>query len=137
MSMFRGMWAGLLAAALPLACAAPEAPDPAREAARLAGIEVLGVQLLGDGALARLRYRVIDVERARGAMRGEARLLPEGAAGAVGVTAGGRLGPLRQRPSAGGREQFILFTNARGVLKRGERAVFEVGELRVPGIPIT
>jgi hypothetical protein len=53
------------------------------------------------------------------------------------VTSGGRLGPLRQRPSASGREQFMLFTNSGQVLKRGGRAVLEIGALRVAGIPIT
>jgi hypothetical protein len=119
------------------ACATREAPDPAREAARAAGVEILGVQLLADGALARLRYRVIEPEKARAALRGEPRLLAEDGTGALAVTSGGRLGPLRQRPSASGREQFMLFTNSGQVLKRGGRAVLEIGALRVAGIPIT
>lgn len=112
-----------------LSCA-PAAEHPA-------GIEVLGIQLLADGGVARLNYRVVDYEVARRALRAEVRLYREGADRALAVLSTGRLGPLRQRPVKDGRPQFMIFVNGEGGLRKGDRAVMTVGETRIVGIQVS
>ena len=133
---FLGLAAWWLVLTLVAACAPVEPPRPAPPGAEQ-GIEVLGVQLLGRGELACLNFRVSDYERARRAFGDAIAVLREGGDRALPVTTVGRLGPMRQRPSASGKKQFVMFTNAGGVLKRGDRAVLVIGGTRIPGIPVT
>lgn len=123
----------VLAIGLALLCLGcrPAAPEP------VAGIEVLGVQLLADGDVARLNYRVVDYEVARKALRKEVRLFREGEDRALGVLSAGRLGPMRQRPAKGGRTQFMIFVNGGRSLRKGDRAVLTVGEVRIAGIRVS
>jgi hypothetical protein len=113
----------ILAAALALpllgSCGSRAPSDPLQAQAWEHGIEILGVQLMADGDFARLNYKVVDYEKAKRALRGEVRLLPEGSERPLPVTSTGRLGPLRQRPSATGRQQFMLFTNQGRRSRRG------------------
>ena len=124
---------------LPIATACGPRPpsDPLQAQAWEHGIEILGVQLMADGDFARLNYRVIDHPKAKRSLSGEFRLLPETGDRALPVTSVGRLGPLRQRPSASGRPQFMLFTNG-GALKKGDTAVLLIGAKgRISGIPVS
>jgi hypothetical protein len=121
---------GMLALA---ACGGPP-PAPGAEA----GIEVLGIALRGGGEFALLNYRVLDYDKAKRTLQQDLRLVGTGAEGApLPVTSVGRLGPMRQRPSASGRTQFILFTNAGRVMRKGSVASLLVGDLRIDGIPVT
>ena len=116
----------------------PRVPsDPLQAKAWEHGIEILGVQLLGDGNFARLNYRVIDYEKAKRSLQGEVRLSPEGSEVALPVASTSRLGPLRQRPSRGGHPQFMLFTNYAHTLRRGGRALLKIGDSRLDGIPVS
>ena len=72
------------------------------------GIQVLGVELLADGDIARLNYRVVDIRTARTALDHEVRLSPSHGHRTLDIMQAGRLGPLRQRPSATGKKQFML-----------------------------
>lgn len=132
---------GTLAAALVLAlapgCGARVPADPLQAQAREHGIEILGVQLTGGGDFARLNYRVVDYEKAKRALKGEVRLSAEGAERPLPVASTGRLGPLRQRPSSNGRQQFMLFTDFGHSLKKGGRAQLEIGNSRLAGIPVS
>jgi hypothetical protein len=122
------------AVALAAACAAPAGgpQHPGHEQ----GLEILGIQLLAGGDLARLDYKVRDVEKARTALAGDVQLLTaEGRS--LTVMSVGRLGPMRQRPSATGKLQFILFTNPGRTLRRGETAILALGEGRISGIPVS
>jgi hypothetical protein len=101
------------------------------------GIEISGVRLLSSGDLAQLDYRVVDYEKAKSLLKGEMRLLPEGGEHSIQVTSIGRLGPMRQRPSATGRRQFMLFTNSGRLLKKGDTAVLVLDVGRIPGIPVS
>ena len=124
--------AGLLLAVC-AGCSAPAAPPaPGQEQ----GLEIVGIQLLAGGDLARLDYRVLDIERARAALSGEVRLESESGA-TLSVMSVGRLGPMRQRPSATGKLQFILFTNPGRRLHRGESATVALGDTRVSGVPVS
>ena len=138
MRTFRGI--GLFAAALALplliACGSRAPSDPLQAQAWEYGIEILGVQLTGDGDFARLNYRVVDYEKAKRSFRGDVRLVPEGADRPLPVASAGRLGPLRQRPNSSGRPQFMLFTNFARALKKGDRAVLTIGTRRIDGIPV-
>jgi hypothetical protein len=100
------------------------------------GVEILGVQLAAGGDLARLNYRVTDYEKARKALMGEVRLLAEGGE-TLPVVSVGRLGPMKQRPSATGRPQFILFTNPGRALRKGGTAVVALQEGRIAGVPVS
>lgn len=101
------------------------------------GIEVLGIELMAGGDLARLNYRVIDYERAKRAMEGVARIDPGAAGPPLELMSAGRLGAIRQRPSSTGKKQFMLFTNSGRVLRRGDSAVLMIGPSRIPGIPVS
>lgn len=129
----------LAAALLVLAWACgPRVPsDPLQAKAWEHGIEILGVQLMGDGDFARLNYRVVDFAKARQALRGEVRLSAEGSDKSLPVASTGRLGALRQRPSATGRQQFMLFTNYARALHKGGRALLRIGNSRIDGIPVS
>jgi hypothetical protein len=121
----------------PCACGGRTPSDPLQAKAAESGIEILGVQLMADGAFARLNYRVVDYEKAKRALKGNVGLLPEGTDRPLPVASTGRLGPLRQRPNASGRPQFMLFTNHSGALRKGDRAVLQMGTTRIDGIPVS
>lgn len=101
------------------------------------GIEVLGVQLMAGGDIARLNYRVVDYDTAKRTLQGEVRLFREGTDRPLGVLSTGRLGPLRQRPTRDGRPQFIIFTNDGRQLRKGDRAVVTFGQARIVGIQVS
>jgi len=101
------------------------------------GIEVLGVQLMAGGDIARLNYRVVDYAAAKRALQAEVRLFKEGGDRPLGVLSTGRLGPLRQRPTKDGRPQFMIFMNDGRSLRKGDRAVLTVGKLRIAGIQVS
>lgn len=122
---------------LAAACGPRIPSDPMQARAWESGIEILGVQLMGDGDFARLNYRVVDYEKAKRALRAEVRLSAEGSDRPLPVASAGRLGPLRQRPSAGGRPQFMLFTNYGRSLQKGGRALLQIGTSRIDGIPVS
>lgn len=122
--------AGLALLMLLGGCGGPEGPA--------SGLEIIDVQLMAGGDLARLNYRVVDIAKAKRTLGGSTpvRLMAEGG-GALDVTSAGRVGPLRQRPSATGKRQFILFNNSARALKPGSRAVLIVGGSRFEGIPVS
>ena len=101
------------------------------------GIEVLGVQLMAGGDIARLNYRVVDYDTAKRTLQGEVRLFREGTDRPLGVLSTGRLGPLRQRPTRDGRPQFIIFTNDGHRLRKGDRAVVSFGQARIAGVQVS
>ena len=102
------------------------------------GIEVLGIQLLAGGDLARLDFRVIDYERAQAALRGrELAVLTADGGSRLEVLAAGGLGPLRQRPSRSGKKQFVMFTNAGRALEPGASAVVVLGDTRIERVPVS
>lgn len=120
------------------AACGPRAPgDPGEAKTREHGVEILGVRLMADGDVVRLDYRVVDFDKAKRSLNADVRLLREGAERPLPVMSTGRLGPLRQRPSRGGRPQFMLFTNPGRALRVGDRAVLVIGEDRVAGIPVS
>lgn len=131
----------VLALVLPMipACGSRPPSDPLQAQAWKYGIEILGVQVMAGGEFARLNYRVVDYQKAKRAMSGEFRLLPETGDRALPVTSVGRLGPLRQRPSSTGRPQFMLFTNHGPVLRKGDTAILQrIGaQDRITGIPVS
>lgn len=127
---------GIVTAALLAACGTREQPAP-ESAGSETGVELLAVELTAGGDLARLNYRVVDVERARRTLQGNL-LLRAGEEGPwLQVISAGRLGPMRQRPTAGGKRQFILFTNTGRVLARGQSAVLFAGKRRIAQVPVT
>ena len=102
------------------------------------GIEVLGIELLAGGDLARLDFRVVDYERAQRVLRGrEITVLTADGDSRLEVLAAGRLGPLRQRPSRSGKKQFVMFTNAGRALARGASAVVVLGDTRIERVPVS
>ena len=124
-----------MAALLSSSCSRP-APAVAAGPGAEAGIEILGVELLAGGDLAALRYRVVDLPRASKALRGDVLLYAAASDRGLGVMSVGRLGPLRQRPAASGRREFILFTNTGRVLQRGSTATVAFDGRRIDGIPV-
>ena len=94
------------------------------------------VVAMPDGAFARLNYRVVDYEKAKRSLRGDVKLLPDGADRPLPVMSTGRLGPLVQRPSSTGRPQFMMFMNPGHLLQKGGRATLKIGQSRIPGIPV-
>ena len=113
-----------------LSCAPQPPPNPT-------GIEVLGVQLMAGGDIARLNYRVVDYATAKHALQADVHLFKEGGDRPLGVLSTGRLGPLRQRPTKDGRPQFMIFMNEGRSLQKGDRAVLSVGKARIAGIKVS
>ncbi len=101
------------------------------------GIEVVAIRLTGGGDLAKLEYRVIDLEKARRALGGDLSIVGTNVTTPLPVLSAGRLGALRQRPSATGKRQYVLFRNAGLVLRPGDTAALLVGDERVEGIPVS
>ena len=118
-------------------CGTQAPADPLKAATREHGIEIEGVQLLADGDLARLNYRVVDYEKAKRSLAGEVQLRAPNDPRPLPVTDVGRLGPMRQRPSKTGALQFILFTNSGRILQKGGTAVLVVGGRPIAGIPVS
>ena len=110
--------------------------SPARERNEL-GLEVLGIQLLAGGDLARLDFRVVDYQRAKRTLGGEIEILTADGGTKLEVLSAGRLGPLRQRPSRAGKKQFVMFTNAGGALAPGDSAVVVLGDARIERVPVS
>ena len=125
--------AKLLAIVFVLLCLACSATPPENPV----GIEVLGIQLLADGDVVRLNYRVVDYAVAKKALQKEVRLYREGADQPLGVLSVGRLGPLRQRPTRDGRPQFMIFMNGGRSLHKGDRALLAIGDARIAGIQVS
>jgi len=124
----------ILAAA---ACGPAAVQDPMQKSARRCGIQILGVQLMADGDVARLNYRVVDYDKAKVALRKSVHLYEGDRSRPLPVMATGRLGPLTQRPTRDGRPQFMIFTNPGRALVRGGRAALTIGEVRIEGIPVS
>jgi hypothetical protein len=116
-----------------VACGARPSEDPAGRN----GIEILGVELLAGGDLAKLSYRVVDFEAAKEALQQDVKLVSEDGARALEVLSLARLGPMKQRPSRAGSRQFVLFTNSGRVLRKGGTAVLVIGQDRIGGIPVS
>lgn len=132
-----GVVAAVTALLLAAACGPRVPSDPLQAKAWEHGIEILGVQLTGGGDFARLNYRVVDYEKAKRSLKGEVQLSAEGNGRPLPVASTGRLGPLRQRPNASGRPQFMLFTNFGRSLQKGGRAQLQIGDSRLAGIPVS
>jgi hypothetical protein len=131
------MAAGLGVAFLCAACGSRPPQDTLQAKAREHGIEILGVQLMADGDVARLNYRVVDYALAKRSLRDDVRLLCDGTDRPLPVMSTGRLGPLRQRPTRDGRPQFMMFTNPGRALRKGDHAVLTIGGARIEGIPVS
>jgi hypothetical protein len=129
----------LLASFLILACLACLREGVKRNPADSVGISVESIQLLAGGDLARLNYRVTDYPLARKSLGlgNSIRILPAGTSRPLSVTQAGILGPLRQRPSRGGRLHFVLFNNSGRILRPGDRADVLLGKVRVAGVPVS
>jgi len=126
-------WYFALLAVASIACGGSPPAGPGAEL----GIEVLGVELMAGGDLAKLSYRVTDYETARKALGAPAMLYAGSDGPPLAVMSAGRLGPLRQRPSASGKQQYMLFTNNAKLLQRGGTAELRLGAIRVSGIPVS
>ena len=133
-------WRAALGPALALLLAVSCAPTTASKAQLPGaefGVEILGVEMLAGGDIARLNYRVVDYDVARKAFDQPMRLHTADGGRALEVMQAGRLGPLRQRPSRTGKKQFILFPNNGRPLAPGGLAVLQIGEGRIAGIPVS
>jgi hypothetical protein len=126
----------VLVAALTVAGCGPGADRSADGAAADVGFEVLGIELMAGGDLARLNYRVIHTEKAAAALRLPLKLIPPEGGVELSITSAGRLGPLQQRPGAPGGRRYLMFTNVGRALRPGMQATLAVGPTQVEGIPV-
>lgn len=133
------VWRVMVVALVPLlgSCTAPGSAGTPAAPGRELGLEILGVHLVSGGDLAQLDYRVLDFQKAKAALAGEVRLVPEEGTGRLEVMSLGRLGPMKQRPARSGVRQFMLFTNTGRALKKGGSAAMILTGGRVSGIPVT
>ena len=129
--------AGALVLSLALGCGARVPADPLQAKAWEHGIEILGVQVMGNGEFALLNYRVVDYEKAKRSLKNDVQLAAEGSDRPLPIASTSRLGLLRQRPTAGGRRQFMMFTNYGHTLRKGGRAWLKIGTSRLEGIPVS
>lgn len=136
--MRAGSWilAVLLMATVLTACGTRQSKEPVPVVSET-GLELLAVELTAGGDLVRLNYRVLDAKRARRTLQGNLFLRAGEEGPWLAVTSAGRLGPMRQRPTTGGKRQFILFTNKGRALARGQVAVLFAGTTRIAQVPVT
>lgn len=99
------------------------------------GIEPRSVRLSAAGYMLDFRYRVVDPERAIGAVNEAVRpYLVDAATGfRVGIPAPPKIGPLRHTGNdlSTKRTYFMLFANPARRIKRGDRVSVVLGEHRI------
>lgn len=103
------------------------------------GIRVVGLRLTAGGRMLDFRYRVIDAEKALPVFsRKEKPRLVESTTGTtLGVPTSTKIGPLRNSDKPiEGRDFFILFGNAGGVVKRGSRVSVVVGDFKLEDLVV-
>lgn len=101
------------------------------------GVEIVGVRRVSSGLMLRFDYRVVDPARAVALNDKKARpyLLDEATATALAVPAMENVGELRQvAPYQPNRTYFMIFGNPGGLVKRGGRVTFVMGNLRAEGL---
>jgi hypothetical protein len=109
------------------------------EAEKKWGILPLSIQLTAAGQLLDYRYLVIDPDKALALMkRGDKAYLIDQASGIRITVPRTKVGPLRQtgtKPVAG-KIYPILFANAGGVIKPGNKVTLVIGEFRMENIVV-
>jgi hypothetical protein len=133
-------FAGLVAAALVLAACASPAPA-ARGGEEAFGVRIEGLRLSAAGYMLDLRYRVLDVEKARPFFDRESRpiLMEEGTGARLVVPSAPKVGQLRTtgaRNAVADRSYSILFANPGRYAEAGAKLTLVVGELRIPGLVV-
>ncbi len=121
------------------ACATP--PRVAPEARVFLGVEVEAVRLSAAGYMLDVRYRVVDVEKARPLFDRKLRplLLEEGTGAQFAVPNVPKLGQLRTtsaRNVKANRSYSILFANPGRYVERGTKLSLVVGEARIDGLTV-
>jgi hypothetical protein len=131
------------------ACATPprvahEAPGAAPaglEAAAALGVRVESVRLSSAGYMLDLRYRVLDVDKARPLFdrKVKPRLLDEAAGAQLAVPTVPKLGQLRTtsaRNVKADRSYSMLFANPGRFVERGKKVSLVIGEARIDGLVV-
>ena len=103
------------------------------------GIEPLQIRLTGAGHFLDFRYRVIDAEKAKPILKKDAKAYlvdqESGKTLTVPVTKIGSMRGTTQAPKEG-RQYFILFANANGIIDSGSRVTVVINEIRIEGLVV-
>jgi len=103
------------------------------------GVRPLSIRITGEGHFLDFRYLITDADKAKPVLsRGKKAYLEDEASGkflSVPVT---KLGPLRgtARQPKEGRQYFILFGNASGIVKKGNRVTVVIEEFRAENLVV-
>lgn len=103
------------------------------------GIEPLQIRLTGAGHFLDFRYRVIDAEKAKPILKKDAKAYlvdqDSGKTLTVPVTKIGSMRGTTRAPKEG-RQYFILFANANGIIDSGSRVTVVINEIRIEGLVV-
>lgn len=104
------------------------------------GIEIVAVRLSAAGNLVDLRYRVVDIDRARLVLASSmhARIVDRRTGSAGSVPMDEKLGPLSQNGNRvrAGQVLAVLFGNPNRALKKGDTVTIMLGGWEVDGLSI-
>lgn len=131
----------LLALALAMEGCAVADRHPAEEPPANLGVKVESLRLSAAGYMLDLRYRVVDVERARPLFERRTRplLLEEETGLQLAVPTTPKLGALRStriQNAKPGRSYSMIFANPGRFVQPGTRMVLAVGDTRVEGLVV-
>jgi hypothetical protein len=138
----------LTTAALVCAAAAPQTRDPLPQAAdtnpsaeETWGIQAVALRPTFGGRMLDFRYRVLDAAKARDVLKpGIPTYLTDPARGvALGLPGDTSIGSLRSSvrdAPVAGKQYFILFANAYGQVKRGDKVTVVLGDCHLPDLVV-
>ncbi len=108
--------------------------------AESAGIEIVRIHPSVGGQMLDLRYRLIDVEKAKRAMNRQAKiyLIDQASGTKLPIPNMAKVGKLLQRPEQTGGDKifWVFFSNPGGMVKTGAKVTLVIDEIRIKDIVV-
>ena len=117
-------------------------PEKSQEPARIDekwGIEITGIRLSAHGSMVDFRYRIVDPEKSKSLTDRSARpyLVDEASGEKTYVPNAPKMGSLRAKGNPlSGRTYFILFSNPKGIIKKGSKVTVVIGDFKAEGLTV-
>lgn len=103
------------------------------------GIEITGIRLSAHGSMVDFRYRIADPEKAKSLTDRNARpyLIDEASGVKSYVPNAPKMGSLRAKGNPMiGRTYFILFSNPKGIVKKGSKVTVVIDDFKAEGLMV-
>lgn len=132
-----GVCSLLLLAATVSATPSPEASSTLRDDF---GVEISSLRLSANGHLIDFRYKVLDPEKAKALVNREDKpvLIDQATGQKLHVPSMPKVGSLRQTAQSltAGKIYFVLFSNAKKVVKSGQKVTVSIGDFRAENLTV-